>query len=175
MTRKPMLVAVVTLVALLITATMAFAAVTFDPVTGVGFVGKGDVQSVYDWNNKDLQDKHLSVQFRVKSTVGTEVSWTCTKSSPQEIVQERSGTTTTSIQGLVSSTARERNQITGFILNGYYGDPNIGDPVTEGPAVGSCANPASGFEYDDNATSVPVSEGGLQVSIDDGENWFDLE
>lgn len=36
-------------------ATVAIAAVTFDPVTGTGFVGKGDVQTAFGWNNQQLQ------------------------------------------------------------------------------------------------------------------------
>jgi hypothetical protein len=36
-------------------ATAALAAVTFDVNTGFGFVGKGDVQLAFGWNNKALQ------------------------------------------------------------------------------------------------------------------------
>src|SRR5918996_4693526 len=36
--------------------TAAFALVTFDPSTGTGFVGKGDVQTAFGWNNKQLQN-----------------------------------------------------------------------------------------------------------------------
>jgi hypothetical protein len=36
-------------------ASVALAAVTFNPMTGEGFVGKGDVQLIYGWNNQQLQ------------------------------------------------------------------------------------------------------------------------
>lgn len=32
----------------------ALATVTFDPGTGTGFVGKGDVQNAFGWNNAQL-------------------------------------------------------------------------------------------------------------------------
>ena len=34
----------------------ALASVTFDPNTGTGFVGKGDIQVPMGWNNKQLQN-----------------------------------------------------------------------------------------------------------------------
>jgi hypothetical protein len=160
----------------MVMAGAALGAVLFDPDTGTGFVGKGDVQLVYGWNNKALQDNAHLVDFRANSV--SETSWTCTKPQPtpndpdKVIVQERSRTTTT--QGLIDEIARENSKgklgpITGFNLLGYAGDPTV---VTDGPAVGSCpANPA-GFEYDDNAETVQLG-GGIEVSIN-GTNWYAL-
>jgi hypothetical protein len=181
MTRKPMLVAVVTLVALLITATMAFAAVTFDADSGEGFVGKGDVQNVYGWSNAQLQTNAGSVQFRYNAEEVTEVSWTCTKTvvlgngGVNEIVELRETTTTTSTAGVVTTVARERNQITGFNLTGY--SMQTVSSVTDGDEVNTCPDSSSGFVLTSPAGDPVVvdSSGGLQVSIDDGENWFDLE
>ena len=82
------------------------AAVTFDPATGTGFVGKGDVQLVYGWNNQALQTNALNVQFRANSEVVTEVSWVCTNSN-NEHTQERARTTTNSVSGLVDTIARQ--------------------------------------------------------------------
>jgi hypothetical protein len=59
-------------------AGVAYATITFDGVTGVGFVGKGDVQYTFGWNNKGLQDNADSVKFQATSTDVTEVSWECT-------------------------------------------------------------------------------------------------
>jgi hypothetical protein len=75
-----------------------FAAVTFDPETGTGFVGKGDVQTAFGWNNKQLQDNAGLVQFRATTT--SETTWTCIKESPtgdpnKDVIQERSSETTT--------------------------------------------------------------------------------
>lgn len=121
--------------------TTAWAAVSFDPESGTGFVGKGDVQTALGWNNKQLQDNAGNVQFRATSEVVTEVTWECTRfdrdGNPTDQSQEREQTTTTTIQGVVSKVDRERNQITGFTLTGYSGTPTE-TTDTDGPAVGTC-------------------------------------
>jgi hypothetical protein len=153
----------------------AYAAVAFDSATGMGFVGKGDVQLALGLNNKKLQEKANDVEFRASSIVVTEVTWVCTKDN--ENTQERRRTTTTSTQGIVASVARERNQVTGFILTGYDGDPTIGSPTTDGPQPDSCPN----FWELTTPAGAPVlvssNGGGLQVSINptDDDDWFDLE
>jgi hypothetical protein len=116
--------------------TIAYAAVTFDPESGKGFVGKGDVQEVLGWNNKQLQQGASSLEFTFVSETVSEVSWECTNDR-NENIQERERTTTTETSGVVSSIARERNQITGFNLDGFK-STETGDPVTEGPQVNSC-------------------------------------
>ncbi|MFN3514759.1 MAG: hypothetical protein ACK41C_17070 [Phenylobacterium sp.] len=148
----------------------ALAAVTFDPATGTGFVGKGDVQLVYGWNNKALQDNAGSVQFRANATTVTEVSWICTNSNNEQ-TQERARTTTTEVQGVVTSVARERNQITGFNLNGYSGTPTQSSE-TEGPPLNSC--PSGPWTLTTPAGAPEVVGGGadgLEVSTD-GTTWY---
>ena len=162
------------LVAMLVAAGAVFAAFTFDPATGTGFVGKGDVQLIYNWNNKQLQDNAKLVDFRASSTSVTE--WTCSRPHPsdptREITQERSSTTTT--QGLATTVARETSKgkdgpVTGFNLTGYDAPPTV---TTDGPAVGSCPANPSGFTYDENAQTTPGPTV-LQVSIN-GTDWFTL-
>jgi hypothetical protein len=151
--------------ACLTAAVVAYAAVTFDPETGEGFVGKGDVQRVFDWNNKQLQDNADDVQFRA-STV-EEISWLCRhNTNPMAADQERSITTTT--EGLVDETARERNQITGFILNGYDGDPMT---ETVGPDLHSCGAMRT---YVTDSDETEILSSGVQVSIN-GTDWFTLQ
>ncbi len=120
---------------LALSATAATAAVTFDPATGTGFVGKGDVQVALNYNNKQLQDNAGSLEFEYVGTVVTEVSWICTNDR-NENEQQRERTTTTSISGVVDSVARERNQITGFNLTGFSG--TITDSTTDGNVPNSC-------------------------------------
>jgi hypothetical protein len=165
--------AVISMIALMLAlAIPALAAVTFDAATGEGFVGKGDVQNVFGWNNRQLQNNAASVQFRAESEVVTEHSWTCTNQNNQN-TQERERTTTTTIQGVVSSIARERNQVTGFILEGYEGDPTESS-TSEGPRLNSCPSGPWALTTPAGDGEVVSSEGGLQVSSD-GTNWFDLE
>jgi hypothetical protein len=159
--------------AVAVMATAAYAIVTFDPQTGAGFVGKGDVQLVYGWNNKALQDNAGSVQFRATSTVVTERSWVCTNDNNQT-TQERERTTTTSIQGVLDEIARVKNQITGFNLTGYDGTPTESPPVTDGPPLNSC--PMGPWTLTTPAGDpVPVSSTTVvEVSIN-GTDWFALQ
>lgn len=161
---------IVGVVALTVTGS-ALAAVTFDPATGTGFVGKGDVQLIYGWNNKALQDNAGALQFRASSEVVTERSWVCTNTN-NENTQERDRTTTTSTQGVVSSIARERNQITGFNLTGYSGTPTESSS-TEGPPVNSCPSGPWTLTSPAGDPEVVSSESHVQVSTD-GTNWFNL-
>jgi hypothetical protein len=162
-------VALIVGVAALTVTGSALAAVTFDPATGTGFVGKGDVQLVYGWNNAQLQTNAPSVQFRALTTEVSETTWTCKRDTGEQ-TQERTRTTTTSTQGVVSSIARVKNQITGFNLSGYSGSPTQ-TTETEGPPLGSCPNFWSVIQGPD--TEVLSSSSTLQVSTD-GTNWFNL-
>ncbi|MDR7082657.1 hypothetical protein J2X01_001946 [Arthrobacter ginsengisoli] len=157
-------------------ASPAAASVTFDPATGTGFVGKGDVQTVFEWSNKTLQTHASTVDFRVNSV--NETTWTCTKTlttgngQTKEIVQERR--TTTSVQGLVATVPRSNSNgkdgpVTGFSLQGYEGTATL---ETDGPAVGTCPAAPSGFVYDQNAQTAG-SGGGLEVTYD-GTSWYSI-
>lgn len=127
----------------LLASSLAGAAVAFDPETGEGFVGKGDVQTAFGWNNKQLQDNLGGVEFSyaAESTVVTEQSWECTNANNDNIQErERTTTTSSSTTGVVSSVARVKNQITGVNLSGWSGTPVVvpGATETEGPRVDSC-------------------------------------
>jgi hypothetical protein len=164
---------VAALAAVAVVTTAVYADVIFNPEDGTGFVGKGDVQLALDWNNRQLQQNADDVQFRANSETVTEITWICTNTN-NENTQERERTTTTSVEGLVDSVVRERNQITGFILSGYDGNPTIGTPVTDGPAVNSCPSGPWSLTTPAGDPEVISSTGGLQVSIN-GTDWFDLD
>ena len=120
----------------------AHAAVTFDPTSGTGFVGKGDVQTVLGLNNAQLQAAATAspsqIQFSVQKQTVEESSWTCDRDAGPQ-TQERARTTTTETSIVTSSTARSGpNQITGFNLVGYSGSPTIISETHEGQAFGSC-------------------------------------
>jgi len=113
-------------------------AITFDVATGDGFVGKGNVQATYGWDNALLQTCAPTgdincVEFRAQTE--TETTWQCRNSNNQNI-QERTRTTT--VSGVFDDTSREprnQNQVTGFILTGYNGAATI---ETDGPPLESC-------------------------------------
>lgn len=138
----------------------AFATVTFNPANGTGFVGKGDVQTAFGWNNAQLQNNARGLAFQYYST--TTATWTCQWVTGEGTRGQRTHTLDrTTIQGLVGAVAhdaRTRNQITGFILTGWNGTPQI---IAEGPPLWSCAQPgAEVINYVETATG-----GGLQVGF----------
>jgi hypothetical protein len=139
---------------------------------GTGFVGKGDVQLVFGWNNKGLQDNHSSVSFRAVAESGTETSWVCLNQN-NENEQVRTRTTTVASTGIVSSTARERNQITGFMLHGWSGTATT-ETTTEGPQLHSCPNVNSSYVLDSSVTTDIPGSSTVQVSSN-GTTWADLQ
>ena len=154
----------VALAAMVLAAVPAFAAVTFDPNTGIGFAGKGDVQTALGWNNQQLQQNADQVQFQAINV--SEQTWECTNPN-NEHIQQRLDTTTQ--QQVVDSTARVKNQVTGFNLNGYTGEPTIISQA--GPPLNSCP---SGWTLTQPAGNPVVVSSTLQVSGDNGSTWVDL-
>lgn len=59
---------ITTCCALIMFAASAAASVTFDPSTGTGFVGKGDLQTPWGWNNQKMQIEALNITFSYNST-----------------------------------------------------------------------------------------------------------
>jgi hypothetical protein len=137
---------------------------------GVGFVGKGDLQLVYGWNNNQLQNNVADVEFRALTGMVTDYEWTCTNSNNGN-TQERARSTTTETSGLVSSVARVRNQITGFNLFGWDEESLSSVTTSEGNPLGSCPTNWTASAITEDTTALPGS--GLQVSID-GLNWYTL-
>jgi hypothetical protein len=138
---------------------------------GWGFVGKGDVQLALGWNNKQLQDNANNVTFRAVSTTVSEVSWTCTNSNNQN-EQQRERTTTTTAQGVLSSVARERNQITGFNLTGYSSTSSSGS-TSDGPQLNSCPSGPWALTVPAGDPVVIESSSAMQVGVN-GAGWVSL-
>jgi hypothetical protein len=141
--------------------TAVMAAVTFDPATGTGFVGKGDVQLAFGWNNNQLQTNASGVGFtyEAESRYAYTCTWITGDGKPGEKEHEVTLKKTSSVNSTVDYTARERNQINGFILNGY------GSEVTTQPVPvvgGSCLG--EGTNGTITAVQTLYSNGGLYVT-----------
>lgn len=137
----------------------SYAAIILDD-QAVGFVGKGDVQLAFAWNNKHLQDCVNSpaqdaatdagcLRFHYASSTSSsqlsETTWSCTHPTNGNTNQRARRTTTSSSStsgGVSASVARVKNQVTGFNLNGGNLVTHQGQPVVsnEGPPLGSCPN-----------------------------------
>jgi hypothetical protein len=139
---------------------------------GVGYVGKGDVQIVFDWNNAMLQENAALIGFRM--LVAGATTWTCKGVNPAgHTVTQTHSSESQNIEAAVSYTARKNQagMVTGFVLNG------TGLGLSTYSNVGQCKNLRNWqvqptFDVDSMAyegSGEPL----LQISID-GEEWHDL-
>ncbi|UBV44535.1 hypothetical protein LAJ19_17320 (plasmid) [Deinococcus taeanensis] len=95
--------------------------VAFNASTGTGFVGKGDVQLAFGWNNQALQKNAKYVTFTYNATESYHYDCTFTVvvgrdrvAQPQTVTRGRSA----AVNATITNDARVRNQITGFNLTG---------------------------------------------------------
>ncbi|MGE5562177.1 MAG: hypothetical protein ACM3ZV_02590 [Bacillota bacterium] len=168
--RKAFWVASAAAVALVSTA--ALASVTYDE-NGYGFVGKGDVQLAFGWNNKAAQDNAKSVSFSIESddTYDVTCEWTTTTGGkfPQVIPHAVTNHKSSSVASAISYDARLKNQYTGYTLNGITSTVVTGTAV---PAVGDACPPGGGEALPDpslndgviTAVDLVSSTGGLYVT-----------
>jgi hypothetical protein len=158
----------------IVTSAAVMAAVVFNPATGEGFVGKGDVQSAFGWNNARLQSNAGGVTF----TFGAEVeqSVVCQHETGSQTLT-RHGTRSGSVDSQVQHHARTHQQIDGFLLTGY-GDvsEDFGDWENEtGPGnddiIPACFNQSQAWDVTDwvetylSGPSLYVNFGGTSVQL----------
>ncbi len=139
------------------------ALVTFDITDGTGFVGKGDVQSVFGWNNADLQANADSLTFVYESETAFDVicQWT-TGPDHNKMTHRTTQRKSAAVSGAVAYEPRRQMQVSGFHLSGFDGSlEESGGPV---PKVG---DPCPGFPGNEKAVAyvIPVegAQGGLYV------------
>ena len=115
------------LVAALVVVGSALAAVTFNPETGEGFVGKGDVQTALNFKNAQMQAAHKEVTFKYVATAT--YAFDCEWWTGPEHNLKRHETTLeaqTNVNASVASDSRKTGQWTGWNLLGY---PDGGGPT----------------------------------------------
>lgn len=122
---------------LMLTCATTFASVTFDVTTGKGFIGKGDVQLLFGWNNAEMQANASSLIFTFTSTdvYEVEAEW-WTGPDRKRTYHTVSVTTEIIVMGEVAYEAKtnknDKNlQITGFILTGWSGFTTSGGDIPE--------------------------------------------
>lgn len=150
--------AVAAVAAVILTATAAGAAVTFDPETGTGFVGKGDVQTAFGWNNKVMQSNHQAVTFTYDSSA--QYSQDCQKEGRRE-TRHHTFKKSVNINAAIVSDSRKTGQWTGWNLLHYGTTSGNGIPTDLcTPGVGEDGQ--SGWEPVEGAvvTKVEGSESG---------------
>lgn len=90
MTRRLGTIAAVSSVGILAMGGTAAAAVTYDPATGYGFVGKGEVQIAYGWNNSTLQKNAKDVTFTSSQAASQALSQSASQDGTQAVTQSMS-------------------------------------------------------------------------------------
>ena len=149
--------------ALAVVSSAAVAAVNFDSTTGTGFVGKGDVQLAFGWNNKQAQDnaKAVTFSYNATDTYDVECEWTTTTGgpNPKEILHDITVPKHTSVSASVAYDARLKNQYTGYLLNGFGPTTVNGTVPVEG---GAC--PGNSNVGIITAVTLTGSTGGLSVT-----------
>jgi hypothetical protein len=131
--RAKLLVLVVLAAVVVLAASAVSAAVTFDAESGVGFVGKGDVQDAFGWNNKGLQDKAANVTFSYEET-GT-FTFVCSRQHSQHGTQYHTfPNKSIDVLSEVEYELRNNKQgnITGFLLDGFGDEEVTGEGCPSG-------------------------------------------
>jgi hypothetical protein len=121
------------------------ASVSFDPGTGTGFVGKGDVQTALGLNNAQVQAMAGSLSFAYTEVV--EETITCEHQTGHG-TNTRTGSRNGGLNDTVGYTARTHNQVDGFILTGYSSQNDSWGQWTNGD-VNACGNSAWPIVSDD--------------------------
>jgi hypothetical protein len=146
---------------------------------GVGFVGKGDVQSIYGWNNEGLQANAASVQFRYGAS--GQVTWLCEWWTGKAGTTMGGGSGTLKYHSALSSSelvasavsydARKNKvgQVTGFLLNGI--SPGFGSEQN----IGDCGGYGAGKTLVAGSINYVIDSSAAQLEVSiDGINWFPL-
>ncbi|XVV01441.1 hypothetical protein ACQPW3_29100 [Actinosynnema sp. CA-248983] len=118
-------------------------AYTLDPVTGTGFVGKGEVQTPFGWNNAALQANAPGVSFTLESvrSYSAVCTWTTGEGTKGEKTHDVTHRKTSAVSSVVSYDARQRNQVTGFVLTGFSSVVETGEaPVVGGACPGNAGH-----------------------------------
>ena len=163
-------------IALLLMASAVFGAVvrrtiTFDESTGTGFVGKGDVQLVFGWNNAMLQANAENLRFTYDSMTTFDV--TCEWETGMGMglqVHQQTRSDSAEISNSVTYTTRKHAQVDGFNLEGFGTITSTGDVSEVGDA---CPFLGAGTDAVVTAVTIAGSEGGLYVHF--GEESYLLE
>ena len=154
--RKLATVLLGTTAALALAAGPAFAYTGTPLVDGKGFVGKGEVQTPWGWNNATLQKNATGVIFAVETSA--RYAQDCQKEvggERQRRVIENTFKKTVSVSSALLGDPRQtkgQNQFTGFSLSGFMTDSQAGAVPTD------LCTPGTGEGEDNNGWVPAVDE-----------------
>jgi hypothetical protein len=143
-------------------AQTSLATVTFDPDSGVGFVGKGDVQLALGLNNAQMQDQANYVVFTYEATDTYEVVNAWASGNPGNPVSLNYHTATVTTSVAVNCTVaydprqvKGQKQFTGFNLTGFGSKVVDGTVPTVSPTVTYVTFTWTTQEWDGTYDTVP--------------------
>jgi hypothetical protein len=123
----------------------ALAAVAFDPASGTGFVGKGDIQLAFGWNNDQLQRNAALVGFnyRQRASYSATCEFITGEGTRGQQTHDVAVTKMTMVNDQVLFDTRTHKQIDGFNLTGLGSStivgavPEVGGTCPDGPNGGT--------------------------------------
>jgi hypothetical protein len=122
------------IVALATSASLAVAAVTFDPATAQGYVAKSDVQAAFGWKDQAVEANASRISFHLVQRVTA--SWSCVVDGVvQQMVTDIEATSAVASALTTTAGKHGRPALTGFSLTGFAAG---GGPVTA--IVPSCGS-----------------------------------
>jgi len=145
---KRMQIVGLALAGMIATSAVALASVEWSPESG-GFVGKGDVQSAFGWNNATMQTNAAGVTFvyEVTGRYAFECEW-WTGPDHNRRYHTNSKTMDVDVAAVITGSRRITGQFTGWNLN------PIAEPTS---GVGYPTDADCGAEGNDMKTIVPGS------------------
>ena len=151
--------------ALAIVSTAAYATVTFNQTTGSGFVGKGDVQSAFGWNNAAAQNNQNGVSFVADASAEFDVTceWdTVTGGKKSKTIHHKvTNHKSVSANKAVDAKNKVTGQYTGWFLQGYAGGGDLLDftlPTLGVSAPGICNQGGVPSDNDPPANDAIVTD-----------------
>jgi hypothetical protein len=146
----------------LVVAGIALASVTFNSTNGVGFVGKGDVQTVLGLNNAQIQAQAEKLVFTYVATDTYEVvnAWATGNADNPVSLNSHTATVTTiiNVSATVAYDSRKnsQSQVTGFNLTGWNGEPIVvGEIPVVSPTVTYVTFTWTTQEWDGTYDTIP--------------------
>jgi hypothetical protein len=116
--RRITIIAVLAAIAVLATAAVANATVTVNP-DGSGFVGKGDVQSLLGYNNKQMQNAVEAKGFDWSQKLEFSTTWESTDSTGTHVVtRHQTGTRLMAAAEARNNSNGKDGPLTGWYLTG---------------------------------------------------------
>ena len=163
-------IAIAAAVAAATISSAALALVTVDS-NGYGFVGKGDVQLAFGWNNAAAQRNANAVSFHSQSSASYEAVCTFTtgEGTRGERIHNVTHNRSTAVLSNIASDPRKTDQWTGYNLNGFGSVTTSGEvPEVGGACMGNNGHDgvwSSVTELGSTGNGLFVSYNGVSVQI----------